>query len=303
MKWLTFYKDKLGLSNEDEVFAYLIDTLKPTVRAWNYFVNWDKVFANTQQIEPLLKKANEYLIGKSNFDEAFRTMITQDPSIIKIIPVLIVRAGGNKFEILAESVDKILTYDTYDFTKTNITPDDIELYLTFFKKTGLSKLITDKKITNFVDYVIGVEAGLDSNARKNRSGRMMENIVELFINDFCKKCQCYHMTQASRKKLVGWGYDIPFDKANRQYDFAINRGNELWLIETNFYGGGGSKLKSTAGEYKTLFDLLGNKCRFIWITDGGGWNSAQAPLRETFDHNDYVFNLTMLEKGVLEDLL
>ena len=38
-----------------------------------------------------------------------------------------------------------------------------------------------------MDYTIGVEAGLDSNARKNRGGTSMENIVEVFIKDICDK--------------------------------------------------------------------------------------------------------------------
>jgi len=103
---------------------------------------------------------------------------------------------------------------------------------------------------------------------------------------------------ADRIKLE-WGYDVPVDKSSRRYDFVIDNRKELFLIETNFYGGGGSKLKSTAGEYRNLSDVLGGKFKFLWITDGYGWKSASQPLRETFNHNDYVFSLEMLEKGIL----
>jgi len=85
--------------------------------------------------------------------------------------------------------------------------------------------------------------------------------------------------------------------------FVIDNDKELFIIETNFYGGGGSKLKSTAGEYRSLSDILNGKYKFFWITDGMGWKTTAKPLRETFDHNDYLFNLTMLEKGILEFLL
>jgi len=74
------------------------------------------------------------------------------------------------------------------------------------------------------------------------------------------------------------------------------------IFETNFYGGGGSKLKSTAGEYRDLFNVLNNKYKFIWITDGYGWKSTARPLRETFNHNDYIISLDMIEKGVLDFL-
>ena len=99
------------------------------------------------------------------------------------------------------------------------------------------------------------------------------------------------------------GYDVPVDKSSRRYDFVIDNGVELFIIETNFYGGGGSKLKSTAGEYRNLSDVLNEKYKFFWITDGMGWKTTVKPLRETFNHNDYLFNLTMLEKGILEFLL
>ena len=95
---------------------------------------------------------------------------------------------------------------------------------------------------------------------------------------------------------------MPVDKSSRRYDFVIDNGKELFIVETNFYGGSGSKLKSTAGEYRNLFDVLNNKYKFIWITDGMGWKTTTKPLRETFNHNDYLFNLSMLEKGILEFL-
>ena len=35
---------------------------------------------------------------------------------------------------------------------------------------------------------------------------------------------------------------------------------------------------------------------FFWITDGIGWKTTERSLREAFEHNDYIFNLSMLEK-------
>ncbi len=152
--------------------------------------------------------------------------------------------------------------------------------------------------------MIGVEAGLDSNARKNRGGHAMENIVEAFVKDVCEKFNYRYLKEANSEKIKKeLGYNVPVDKSSRRYDFVIDNGKELFIIETNFYGKSGSKLKSTAGEYRNLFDVLNGQYKFFWITDGFGWNSTKKPLRETFDYNDYIFNLTMLEKGVLEFLL
>ena len=305
MKNLKFYKTALNCNTENQIFDFLISNLKPSNTIWSYFVNWEKVFTNTKQIELALNNLN-YLIGKDNFDDEFKFLLKENPNIAKVIPALVVRDGKNtkKFNILVDYQNKKLVYENYDFSKKNISDEDIEKYLRFVKETGLQILITDKKIKNLVDYMIGVEAGLDSNGRKNRGGHAMENIVEVFIEDACEKNNSRYLKEANADKIKSeLGYDVPVDKSSRRYDFVIDNGKELFIIETNFYGGGGSKLKSTAGEYRNLSDVLNGKFKFFWITDGNGWKTTAKPLRETFNHNDYLFNLTMLEKGILEFLL
>jgi type II restriction enzyme len=301
MKFIDFYNDVLKCKNQDNVFDYFIKSLKPSILLWSYFVNWEKVFGNTRKIEVALNNLN-YLIGKENFDDEFRFLIKQNLGIAKIIPALVVRDGDNssKFKILVDYKQKKLVYEDYDFSKDNPGYDDIEKYLTFVKESGLKDLITSQKIKNLVDYMIGVEAGLDSNGRKNRSGHCMESIVELFVSDLCKGRDYKYLKGANAKKIKEiWGFDVPVDNSSRIYDFVVNNGKELFIFETNFYSGGGSKLKSTAGEYRNLFDTLAGKYKFIWITDGYGWRATARPLRETFNHNEYLLNLDMIEKGIL----
>jgi type II restriction enzyme len=305
MEKLSFYNEKLKCKTEDDVFEFLISNLKPSNRIWSYFVNWEKVFTNTKQIELALNNLN-YLIGKDDFDKEFKFLLKENPSIAKVIPALVVRDGSNKkkFKILVDFQNKKLVYEDYDFSKNDISDGDIEKYLHFVQETGLKYLITNKKIKNLVDYMIGVEAGLDSNGRKNRGGHAMENIVEVFIKDVCEKNNFKYLKEANSEKIKNeLDYDVPVDKSSRRYDFVIDNGKELFIIETNFYGGGGSKLKSTAGEYRNLSDVLNGKYKFFWITDGIGWKTTAKPLRETFNHNSYLFNLTMLEKGILEFLI
>lgn len=305
MKNLNFYKEVLSCNNENDVFNYFIKNLKPSILLWSYFVNWEKVFDNTKKIEIALNNLN-YLVGKNNFDDEFRFLIKQNPDVVKAIPALIVRDGDNssKFKILVDYKQKKFIYEDYDFGKDNPSDVDIERYLTFVKESGLKDLIVSQKIKNLVDYMIGVEAGIDSNGRKNRSGHCMENIIEFFIKDLCKSKGFDYLKEANADKIKEkWGYDVPVDKSSRRYDFVVNNDKEIYIFETNFYSGGGSKLKSTAGEYRNLFDVLGGKHKFIWITDGFGWNSTLRPLRETFNHNEFLFNLDMLEKGILEHLI
>ena len=82
------------------------------------------------------------------------------------------------------------------------------------------------------------------------------------------------------------------------------KNHKIYWVETNFYSGGGSKLKSTCGEYKKLYDFCNeNNVQMIWITDGFGWNTTKTPLRETFIHTDYIFNLNMIKDGILNEVL
>lgn len=78
------------------------------------------------------------------------------------------------------------------------------------------------------------------------------------------------------------------------------------MIETNYYSGGGSKLKATAGEYKAVYDFIkssNNGNEFIWITDGKGWETTKNALQETFNHIDYILNLEMIGRGMLEKII
>jgi type II restriction enzyme len=132
----------------------------------------------------------------------------------------------------------------------------------------------------------------------------MENIVGEFVRDICERHGYAYLSEANAEKIFHtFGVRVPVDKSSRRYDFVSKNGKDILLLETNFYGGGGSKLKSTAGEYRNLFDVLEGNFKFIWITDGFGWKRAQRPLRETYDHNDYLLSLKLVEDGLLEEIV
>ena len=305
MKNLNFYNDVLSLNNEDDVFEYILSNLKPSNLYWSYFVNWDKVFNNTSKVELYLNMLN-FLIGKDDFDKEFKKLLKEEPKLTSVLPLLVVRDGksSKNMQILVDFSNKRLTYKEFDFSKVNFTENDLDLYLEFIIKTGFKDLITKRKIRNLVDYMIGVEAGLDSNGRKNRGGTIMEDIIQVFIEDVCQKNNFEYLKEANAEKIKNeFGYVVPVDKSSRRYDYVIDNGKELFIFETNFYASGGSKLKSTAGEYRNLYDVLSDKYKFIWITDGKGWLSTSRPLRETFNHNDYVLSLALLENNILEHIL
>lgn len=283
----------------DKTFTELVDGFKSSIKTWDYFVNWDKVSANAAELEILLNTVN-YLLGKENLKEEFIRLYGSNPDIVKTLPVLLA-VREKKLEVF----DKVTKEsEFFDFSNSE---DSAEKYFEFIEKSGLARLFQKDGIKNLVDYVMGVEVGLDSNGRKNRGGTLMEEIVESYIKDFSEKHGFEYLAQARATDIrAKWGYDVETDKSERSFDFAAYnpQTKKLKLFETNFYNGGGSKLKAVCGEFRSLYDELTRQgIDFIWVTDGLGWVTARRPLEETFNHNNgQVFNLGMLEDGALEGL-
>ncbi|WP_159801542.1 type II restriction endonuclease [Flavobacterium sp. MK4S-17] len=289
----------LNIQNEDDLFESITNTFKEKITQWDYFVNWKKVLANIAPIEKELHLLN-FLIGKDDIETEVFNLIKEYPKIVKTFPVLIA-IRELSVDVLIDTSDFI--YKKYNFN-CEIT-DEICIDLTeFFIHSGLADLIKSKHVTNFVDYVLGVEVGLDSNGRKNRGGSLMEAIVEKYVQETCEEMDIAYIPQATTSKIKDtWGIEIQVDKSSRQLDFAINKNGQLYFIECNFYGGGGSKLKSTATEYVKMHETWNaQNIFFIWITDGAGWKTALKPLREYFDKTDFLLNLEMLKNGVLKEI-
>lgn len=282
-----------------KTFTELSDTFKSSIKTWDYFVNWKKVFANGTDLEIILNKLN-YLLGKENLKEEFKKLYASNPDIVKALPVLLA-VRENSLEIFDKATKES---EFFDFTGSENNPDK---YFEFLEKSGLARLFQKDGIKNLVDYVTGVEVGLDSNGRKNRGGTLMEEIVETYIKDFSAKHNFEYLAQARATDIKAkWGYEVEVDKSERSFDFAVYnpKTKKIKLFETNFYNGGGSKLKAVCGEFRSLYgELTKQGIDFVWITDGLGWKTTRRPLEETFNHNNgQVFNLNMLEDGVLEEL-
>jgi hypothetical protein len=305
MKYIGFYKTKKLAENK--VFDYFVETIKSSIKTWEYFINWDKVNYNVDQVKIELNLLNS-LLDSNNLEEDFKKLIIEYPNVVKTMPVLLA-VRDNKLEILDDYKNQNLDTIDFNFCKRHkISYEETNRYLDFLNKSGLIELFKNKKIKNFVDYVFGVEVGLDSNGRKNRGGSLMEDIVEVFVKRTVERNQnLEYLPQATSSKIKSkWNYNVEFDKSQRQYDFAIynKKTNKLFLIETNFYNGGGSKLKAVCGEFKTLFNELEQQnIDLIWITDGLGWITTKRPLEETFNNNNYVFNLSMLEDKCLDEVV
>jgi type II restriction enzyme len=291
----------LNLENDDALFKKITSTFKEKITKWDYFVNWEKVNNNVLIFEKELNLLN-YLIGKPNIEKEAFELLRKYPETIKAIPTLLA-VRESVIDVLIDT--KNFEYKNLHFFQNSYTNDEIHAIVEFIIKSGLGKLLENKQIKNLVDYATGVEVGLDSNGRKNRGGTLMESLVEEFVKETCETIGIEYMSQSSAKKIKElWNLDVIVDKSSRQLDFAINNKGKLYFIECNFYGGGGSKLKSTATEYIEMNRYWNNQnIEFIWITDGAGWKSTLKPLREYFDKADYLLNLETLKDGILQKIL
>lgn len=298
MNKIEAYKS-MGILSKNGEFEYLTSNLKDTIRTYDFFVAWEKVLGNVSNVEVALNILNS-LVGKEDIANKLNELIHEYPEVVPVIPLLIaVRTNTIKVVDIGGDIE-------YSFLKKKSYSDEqIEKIVTFAEKCGILDIIANKKIKNLVDYTIGVEVGLDTNARKNRSGIAMENLTEVYVKAICEKYNFKYLTQATVDKIkVEFGKEVSTDKADRNFDFAIHTGKKVYLMEVNYYGSGGSKLKSVAGEFTNLFSLVKNEdTGFIWVTDGNGWLTAKRPLLEAINATDYVMNIKMINEGLLEEIL
>jgi type II restriction enzyme len=290
----------INLFSSEEVFSFFISTLKTNIKTWNYFVNWRKVLEKLKKLEPELHLL-DFLVGKEKPAESLKELLRKYPSVAQTLPFL-VALREKREHVLVDILN--FKYLEFDFSKENYSDEEIENLALFFQRAGLEDLFK-KNIRSVCDYVLGVEVGLDSNGRKNRTGSLMEEICKAFIERDSKEIGFSFLEQATRDLIFSqWKREVELDRTDRRIDFAIFFEEKLFFVEVNFYAGGGSKLKATAGEYRKLASFWKSQgIEFVWITDGKGWLTAKNALREYLDDGNFLLNLEMLRAGCLKELL
>lgn len=285
------------MKNRD--FNNWLSGFRESIADYGYYINFEKVHRNVDNIKVELNILNS-LIGSKNIEQDFENLVNKYPEILKCIPLLLAVRANEIYAIDSEGEF------TYNFKKPNLS---VEQHKVFMRKTGLFDLIENHIVNNLVDYATGVETGLDSNGRKNRGGHLMENLVESFIqkSGFIKD-ESYFKEMYIHQITAKWSIDLSAisnqDKMEKRFDFVVKTPTMIYGIETNFYGGGGSKLNETARSYKTLAletDTI-NGFTFVWFTDGKGWTSARNNLEETFDVMQHIYNIKDLEDGVISEV-
>ncbi len=263
-----------------EQFKFFLSQLSETNATLDYFTDFKKIKGNVNKIAIKLNQLN-YLIGKTDIKAAVKELYEENPKAFEVLNILIA-IRKNKNAKTFNNKGEIVMLDSY-FT----SPESICEYI---EETGLGEIFRNKDVKNLIDYVFGIEVGLDTNARKNRGGENMSKAVSLFFD----KAKVFYKKEVSNTafpEILSLGADV------KRFDFVIKTKKKTYLIETNFYNGGGSKLNETARSYSDVAPKINQyeNYEFVWITDGQGWLSAKNKLEEAYNIIPSMFNLTTLQ--------
>ena len=264
-------------------FALFMSQLKETNQTLDFFCDFDKISANVADVEMSLNTLN-YLIGREDLSKGVKDIWLRDPKVFEVLGILIAVRDEGKKPVVDGDGNVVLLKSYFE------SADKVE---EFSCGTGLAEVFQSRRIKNLVDYVFGIETGLDTNARKNRSGHIMEGTVARILdeNDIAFRQEVY---SSEFPELSILGTD------EKRFDFFIETTHKKYLIEVNFYSGGGSKLNEVARAYTELAPKVNSLTgfEFVWITDGIGWKSARNKLEEVYNTIPSVYNLTNISSFV-----
>lgn len=267
-------------------FDDFLNSMSETNTTLDYFTDFDKVKKNVAQIEIHLNQLN-YLLGKDDLKQAVYDLYAECPNAFSILEILIaVRKKEQKKSL--DGKGQVVTLNSYFQSADKI--------IDFLNNTGLADVFRDKNIKNLVDYVFGIEVGLDTNARKNRGGDNMSKAVQLLFDN----ADIYYKKEVRNTiftDIESLGADV------KRFDFVIKTKRKTYVIETNYYNSGGSKLNEVARAYTDVAPKINqySQYEFVWITDGQGWKTAKNKLQEAYTHILSVYNLYTLH-GFIEQI-
>ncbi len=261
-------------------FKQFMSQLAETNATLDFYTDFSKIRENVRSIEIKLNTLN-YLIGKTDFDAAVKELWDNDNRVFSVLDILIATRKKQRKKYLDDMGKPHLVHELLNSYKG---------VLKFLKETGVADVLQNKDVKNLVDYVFGVEAGLDTHARKNRSG----DITELLLHRILSANGIEHRMEVSSHEFPKLQEALGTDE--KRFDFMIKTKRCTYLIEVNYYNEGGSKLNEITRAYRELSPIV-NKVdgfEFVWVTDGRGWNSAKNKIEEAYNGIDRMYNFESL---------
>ena len=200
-------------------FDLFISQLSETNATLDYFTDFDKVIRNTNKIAMKLNQLN-YLLGKVDLHQAIAELYEENPNAFTVLDILIAVRTKDKKKTLNSKGEFVLV-ESY-FTSLQGVIDYIE-------QTGLAGIFKNKNVTNLVDYVFGVEVGLDTNARKNRGGDNMAKAVALKFKGANIPYRA-EVNSTEFAEIQSLGQDL------KRFDFVWITDGQGWLSAKNKLG-------------------------------------------------------------------
>lgn len=275
---------------QKEKFSVFFDNITEIKIGLDYYTDFKKVINNVNTISLRLTQLN-YLVGQKDMRKAVEELWKENPKAFSVMGILVaVRKKQNK-KAWGRDGSERLVYNYFD---------SVDHIMEFIEDSGLLIVLQDKHIKNLVDYVFGVETGLDTHGRKNRIGEIMASKI---AQQFDETNISYEREVQSKnfpaiKSVLG--------KDSKRFDFVISCPSKKYLVEVNYYGTQGSKVTEIPRSYMDVAKKINSVegFEFVWITDGIGWKKAKEQLNEAYDEIPNVYNLNTLQdfiNNILQD--
>lgn len=298
---LSVYKKFYKVNTIDELVSKFQETLMVSNKTFSYFVDWDKVIENVKKYDYEINILN-YLVSTPDAKTKLKEILKKNPEVLPVIP-LIIAVRDLEISVIKNPEKPLETLEKFSFErKTELNDSEIAEIVSFCECAGVLKLFSEFKIRNLKDYLLGVEAGIDTNARKNRSGKAMESLVDPILRRIPEirvfRQRTFEYLRDKEK------IEIPIRLLNSKFDYVIVFKNNYFNMEVNYYDGQGSKPQEIVDSYTNRKNELSKKgWNFIWLTDGIGWKQGNNQIRNAFKDMDYVLNLEFASSGILKEIL
>ncbi len=287
------YKD-LGFDTFKDYFKHFFDTLLLSNKTYEYFVDWSKVKLSVNRYLrelSLLNSLTKIEGGKQQLNY-FYSLLVKYPEVVEALPLLIaVRTKNGKIDIFDPELEEVLLFE---FKKTKVNETTIPIIVKFCIKTGIMDLF--REVKDIYDYLLGVEVGIDTNARKNRSGDIFEKMCQKKIKNLVS--ENYRVVNNDPNfSLVRIMKDKKDKKVKKIHDIVIYQlDRPIMVVECNFYNVTGSKPISIAESYVEFYKMAKElNVEFLWVTDGPAWHGMKETLKRSMMEMDWVLNYRMLE--------
>ncbi|WP_366778606.1 DpnII family type II restriction endonuclease [uncultured Methanobrevibacter sp.] len=185
-------------------------------------------------------------IGGEDIETKFGEILERYPEVVVILPnILAVR--DKKLDVLDLDSGE---FKNIEFKSKKFNKDEI---INFCKEFGLLDMFSH--IDDLYSYLVGTQVGLDTHARKNRSGKVFEDIVGKLLAEKIKD---------KSELRLGKEDTIPFERTKRWDHVIYKHDGQVIFFECNFYKASRSKPIEVAHTYADLQKQF-NDSQYIYL--------------------------------------